>query len=434
MSIFSTQTNTKEVGFILFSGLEYLKIDIANQAGKDKLNFEDRIKWFDQTIEDSIVTLSNEELKDYVYSFKDVDSHEGLFSSFLAYQDYWFNRPSGRMIGLDSVASGTQIMSCLTCNEFGLEQTGLLGNQRNDLYTTVYEKFKKLYGKPTDKTRADMKQAIMTHAYGSVAVPESVFTEEELPYFYLVMKQLLGSNESLKDTLIKIWNPNKDSYSWVEPDGFNIYSDVMVLKEETINVGVDIKLESYVKGTKQKSKELAANYIHAKDSLLVREMVRRTSFDVAHYQQVLYYLNQVPDNIYEPITKDNTDNSLLDKLLVNYQLAKFPTLAITDEIHSLADACKLPKELRIKFIDIISKLLVQGNIDFVCIHDQYQSHANNMNFIRYWYKEMCADLTESSVLTFGLSQLLGKIVPDPINPNRRKEIADRIRNSNYGLC
>lgn len=433
MSIFSPIQH-KEVGFRLFTGLDYLKIDVANQAGKDKLNFERRLEWFDNVIPESVMVMTNEELRDYVYSFRDADSYEGLFSALLAYQDYCYGRPSGRMVGLDSVASGTQIMSCLTCNEFGLEQTGLLGNQRNDLYSTIYEEFKKVYGKPTEKTRTDIKQAVMTHLYGSKAVPESVFTEEELPYFHLVMQQLLGSNESLKESLIKIWNPNKDSYSWVLPDGFTVYSDVMVLKEDIINVGVEIKLESYVKGTKNKSKELAANYIHAIDSLLVREMVRRTSFDVGHYQQVLHYLYQVPLDVYEPITKDNTDNSLLDKLLINYQLAKFPTLAITDEIHSLADACKLPRELINKFIDIIPKLLSQGNIDFVCIHDQYQSHANNMNFIRYWYKEMCADLTESNVLTFGLSQLLGKIISDPINPRRREELANRIRLSNYGLC
>ena len=46
-----------------YSGIDYLKIDVANNFGLDKKQFEERIDWFNKTIEPRVnKTSSNEEL------------------------------------------------------------------------------------------------------------------------------------------------------------------------------------------------------------------------------------------------------------------------------------------------------------------------------------------------------------------------------------
>ena len=50
--------------------------------------------------------------------------------------------------------------------------------------------------------------------------------------------------------------------------------------------------------------------------------------------------------------------------------------------------------------------------------------------MRYWYKEILAELAESNVLQYLLTELMGR----PIQFKKYAEIADLIRNSNYALC
>jgi len=66
--------------------------------------------------------------------------------------------------------------------------------------------------------------------------------------------------------------------------------------------------------------------------------------------------------------------------------------------------------------------------------DCFYTKANYCNYTRYWYKELLADLCESTTLDFITAQL----TPNPkyliIPIKQRQEVAKLIRESDYGIC
>lgn len=56
-----------------------------------------------------------------------------------------------------------------------------------------------------------------------------------------------------------------------------------------------------------------------------------------------------------------------------------------------------------------------------------------MNYVRYWYNDCLANLTDSNMMYF----LVNQVLPVPIaksSTTNAKEIAHAIRNSNYAIC
>ena len=92
--------------FETFTGIEYLKIDIANNCGKDKLTFKERIDWFNTNIK-SIINkdTTNQEILEFI---KEINPEEPelTFAGIQAYINYLNNVSSGYMISFDATASG----------------------------------------------------------------------------------------------------------------------------------------------------------------------------------------------------------------------------------------------------------------------------------------------------------------------------------------
>lgn len=61
-------------------------------------------------------------------------------------------------------------------------------------------------------------------------------------------------------------------------------------------------------------------------------------------------------------------------------------------------------------------------------------HANNMNYVRYWYNDMVSNIVDSDLLQF----LLDQISPYKIKIDRellsRKHLSKLVKESNYGIC
>ena len=77
-----------------FNPMQYLAIDISNQMGKDKLNFEDRIQW----VKDNI---------NYLEDYQDQAEEPILYYKAVnALRDAQAGKPIGHTVALDASNSG----------------------------------------------------------------------------------------------------------------------------------------------------------------------------------------------------------------------------------------------------------------------------------------------------------------------------------------
>lgn len=135
--------------FQTFSGMQYLKIDVANNFGLDKEDWNTRLDWFDQA-EGDLERL-----------IKDAEEPALFYASTQAYRKAMRKEPVAYPISLDATASGIQILSCLT----GCEKSARLCNvidagKRMDAYTGLYSSMLALVGEGAKIERKHVKQAV----------------------------------------------------------------------------------------------------------------------------------------------------------------------------------------------------------------------------------------------------------------------------------
>ena len=132
-----------------FTGREYLKIDIANNFGLDKLSWNDRIAWFD-TNENQLMAL-----------LPQAESPALFFAAVRAWEDVKAGKPIGYMVSLDATSSGLQILAALTTDRLAAELCNVVDTgKREDAYTAVYEEMLARAGAESKVSRDDCKQAI----------------------------------------------------------------------------------------------------------------------------------------------------------------------------------------------------------------------------------------------------------------------------------
>src|SRR5690606_16364581 len=98
-----------EYTFTRFTPMEYLQIDIANNFGKDKLSWTERLLWFEYN-RDNLENLIQEAKEPALY-----------FAGVRAYRKAVRGEPVGYPISLDAVCSGLQWLSILTGDESAAE-------------------------------------------------------------------------------------------------------------------------------------------------------------------------------------------------------------------------------------------------------------------------------------------------------------------------
>lgn len=278
----------------LFTGRNYLLIDISNQFGLDKEPWDTRIDWAERHYYD-LETMQPQAESPVLYAkavnaLREVDS----------------GNTTNHMMGLDATASGIQIMACMTGCVSAAKAVNLIDTgRREDIYTEI--------ASVMGGNRDEVKRPLMTYFYGSTAQPKKVFGDD-VNRFYDALAEVCPGPRELKNLIQRQWNPKATHYTWVMPDDHTVHIPV------TKTVKKDIEIDEWnharfaymakVNTPQATGRSLAANVIHSVDAWVCRQMVLRAKaqgFDVVPIHDCWYaspnYMNQVRRNYLDLLTE-----------------------------------------------------------------------------------------------------------------------------------
>ena len=416
-------------GMTLLSPREALAIDMANNLGKDKLNWIDRIKYINSMSEEQLYQATSQDDIDNPYLYMTACSF------YLESKDNP-SLTSGYPVSFDATASGSQILACLTgdlatariCNVVG---TGI----REDSYTTLYKAFKK-YVPEVDISRKDFKKAPMTVFYGSKKQPEEIIGEDNLQYFYKVMYKYCPLPMKLNDILLDNWQEDVESYGWTLPDGFTVLIKNKTVVNEEIDLGeygtvtVSHKEISKLEKGEPGTRSYSANLVHSVDALILREVVAMTM----HQKDIVARVTKLIENkSYQLFSKNKgKDTAMVEKLQSLYKQSGFLSDRILDYLHegtiSLLDKDTI-EELK-DMLDVINQM--GEPFEVMTIHDCFRVLPKHVNAIRkaYIYQMYKIAKTKGKMLNFLLSQLFNT----EVNFGFGKLNPEDVLNSDYALC
>ena len=247
-----------------FSGLDYIKLDIANQYGLDKEDWDVRLDWVETHIKD-------------LHKVENVDCPVRYRKAVRAMEDTLRGKPTGHLIEMDATASGIAIMGCLDGCESTLRNTNLINTgHREDIYRKMGLTMSEILH--YEISRSDIKYPVMTRYYGSTAKPKELFGVGDALYaFYETLNKETPGAEKVMLAIQSCWNPAALSHSWTLPDGHVAHVQVLdkINENLTIHNLEDKPVFSYtaeVNIPMQTSKSLAANVTQSIDGWIVREM------------------------------------------------------------------------------------------------------------------------------------------------------------------
>ena len=281
----STQGNSYRKACLKFAktekvterGMFWLKVDIANHYGLDKLSFDERVAWVDQNeqILENLCDQAEEPLlyNEAVKAYRAADAGEEI----------------GHIVRLDATASGPQIMSVLARDEIGMRNLNVLGDKRADLYTDIakimYENTKdsaiwKEFNGDFAKIRKVVKKAIMTSYYNSEAKPKELFGEDtpELKAFYAALDEVTPGARKIQRIINDAWDKSKDSNVWTLPDGHTAYCPVTKVLESRLEIP-EISAKIVYTHTVQRANDaekrsLCPNTVHSLDAWICRQVIK----------------------------------------------------------------------------------------------------------------------------------------------------------------
>ena len=414
--------------FKQYTGSQYMAIDIANHFGDgngmlpislDKMEFEARIAWV-KSNQDKLESLADK-AEDKPLYVKSVNHFRKALKGL----------PTGHTVALDSCASGLQLMSVLTGCESGCYMTGLIDpNKRMDAYSLLTEYMNELLDTNITVPRKDAKQALMVSLYGSMAKPKEIFGKGTPAYkaFYEVLSTKCKGAYALLRILLNAWDSSKEYNHWVLPDGFNAYIPVMQsitdrVKIEELNYTMSI--QTWVNKPMDKGLSICANMVHSVDGYVLRTLVRRVNYNVKQVKKAIGLIEEALLSEYV-IPEYYVEEAVMPiHLYIKTGLADIVCIQHIEKV-----VHQLPHDMLRKLLHTLKIMLQHEPFEVITVHDSFACHANHCNTLRYWYKEILAEIAESTLLNHLLTQIYGEECNfKKINPN----LASLIRNSNYGL-
>jgi hypothetical protein len=403
--------------FDTFTDYQYMMIDLANSFGLDKEEYSTRIQWVRDNM-DILETLADKADEPYVYA-----------KSLKNLRDVQLGKPTGALIRFDAICSGIQLLSVLTRCVKGCMATGAIndGKKRANAYRKVHRTMETILGEEFDVTYEDIKQAVMTSCYGSKAIPEELFgTGVKLEAFKQACMEVAPGAFGMLNPLKNTWDPTTKVHHWKLPDGYQAY--VPVMATDIIDLVVD-ELGGYEMSTlivENRAKEFGvsniANVTHSIDGYVVRSLVRYCNYNPSTTKRIRKLVN---DELATRKDESQTDQSILKTI----EKLNLLDITIIDEITSF-NVGKYPRqvlELMMKDVDLMES---HPPFEVVPVHDCFGVRPSSMNRLRFWYNEILARLSNSTLLEMILSQLYHEEVNLKVFD---EDIADRIRQNNYAI-
>ena len=414
---------------INYTGWQWLLIDAANQYGLDKLNFEDRIIWAERNLH---------QLNDPVFiAAGDAKTRPLYIKAVMAIQMARKGIPTGHLVGVDGICSGIQIMSAMTGCISGATATGLVDpTRRADAYSDTTKRMAEILGNNFNVARADAKQALMTVMYGSKKTPKEIFGDgtPELKAFYQAAKEIAPGAWDLLQDLRSSWRPFALEHSWKLPDGFDARVKVMV--ESTVRLEIDelngasfsYKFEDNI--GQEKGLSNIANVTHSMDAFVLREMHRRCNYKPETLESAALAISAELGMRKRNLTHQVYGTDQTTYYRDQWDRCGIATAAILPYLN--ADSVSLLDTDHLKALDRIAMGMLQSNpFPLITIHDEFKAHPNNINQVRYHYKEILADIADGNAAEDILNQIHG--VPGGCYHKLSFNLSDLIRRSNYAL-
>ena len=292
------------------SPLDYLKIDVANCFGLDKLTWDERLDWVSQN---NTVLEAADSAADSPILFR---------KAVRALRRVEAGHPTNHVMGLDATASGPQFLSVMSGCESGAKAVNLIDTGcRQDLYVNMDQTMSNLVG--TRVGREILKKPVMTFFYGSQAVPKQIFGENAAS-FYQALEELMPGATSLMHLFQGSWKKTP-YWSWVMPDGHHVHIPVT----ETEEKGVEIDEADHFRFTfrckvvkaQAQGRSLAANITHSVDAWACRQMVRRAErmgFQLAPIHDCFFtspkHMQKVRE-LYRDILLEIHDSNIVEHIL-----------------------------------------------------------------------------------------------------------------------
>lgn len=411
----------------LFTGYQYLLIDVANQFNIGKVNFQESINW----------TIQNMDNLENLIESADIDTRPQFVKAVMAVREAQQGVASGHMVGFDACSSGLQIMSAITGCHVGAASTGLVDpNNKVDAYNIAAMHMNDLledHGLEVNVPRKDVKAALMTSFYGSKEKPKEIFGEDtiELDAFYAAAELTAPGAWKLLKVLLGSWQVGALSHQWVLPDGFESIVKVQQRKEKRIEVDelnhATFTYVYYVNEGSEYGLSNPANVVQSIDAYIVRSMHRRCNYApsmINHCYTLLEYRNLLDVSWTGPIEpKIQYYKDLYAKTGIA-DIAIFPYV-------NLQNVLQLSNDHVSKLEVICKEMLTYKPFPVVTIHDEFKCHPNNMNYLRQQYINILVDLADSNLL----QSILADIYDDPTCSYAKESInlSSVIKGSNYAL-
>ena len=241
---------------------EWLLISVANEAGYDKLSWEERIVKGKELVKaylDGSYEPSN------ALEFKRLNEVEKMLNDELDYNP---------TVYLDATASGLQVLSAVSLDLDAGRKVNIGSDYRADVYTEVSKDFSSQFGLE-EISRDDVKKPIMTYFYNSNAKIKELLGDDLAELFFEYLSDNFTGPVKVMKVLRDLWTENKYHY-WKLPDmGAYVPVEKAIIGELEIK-GCKLPYTYYInKGDLDQWRSLAPNVVHSLDAYILRYVVRK---------------------------------------------------------------------------------------------------------------------------------------------------------------